>query len=174
VGLPADRFQRLHPLPWWIIASTAASWSGRSWPAKSSFSGEPPAPIRLPRRTSTQAHPRRSGRSPALPALPAADTSAERPGRPLLLPLPAQGSHLVATAAEAPKDRQLLQCGSGTIGSGCLRNRRGFRLRVHGVSHRASARVGLPVDSIALPLAHRHNQHQHLPIPHLVDAAKSG
>lgn len=35
------------------------------------------------------------------------------------------------------------------------------------------ALVGLEVDSIAPPLAHRHNQHQHLAITHLVDEAKS-
>ena len=37
----------------------------------------------------------------------------------------------------------------------------------------ASALVSLAVDSSALPLAHRHNQHQYLAIPHLVDQAKS-
>jgi len=117
--------------------------------------------------------------------------------------MPAQGNHVIAAAAQSPEQRHLLPRGKGTPGKDSFLNLCSFswsmcggapgdalrlqqpdqacvlpaqliHLRVHGVSHRASARVGLPVDSIALPLAHRHNQHQHLPIPHLVDAAKSG
>jgi len=33
--------------------------------------------------------------------------------------------------------------------------------------------LSLAIDSIALPLAHRHNQHQQLVFTHLVDEAKS-
>jgi hypothetical protein len=34
---------------------------------------------------------------------------------------------------------------------------------------RTSALVSLVIDSIAVPLAHRHDKHHHLLIPHLVD-----
>ena len=36
-----------------------------------------------------------------------------------------------------------------------------------------SALIGLAVDSIALPLAYCHNEHQHLAIPHFVDQAET-
>jgi hypothetical protein len=36
-----------------------------------------------------------------------------------------------------------------------------------------SALISLSVDSIALPLAHRHDQHQQLAIPHVVDQTET-
>jgi hypothetical protein len=47
-------------------------------------------------------------------------------------------------------------------------------LRVHGPCHGepVSALISLAINGMPLPFAHRHNQHQHLAIAHLIDQAK--
>lgn len=50
------------------------------------------------------------------------------------------------------------------------------QLRGLGVGHGAwaSVLISLPIDRNTLPLTHRHDQHQHLPITHFVDQTETG